>query len=96
MQWHLFSKQQNIMVLPGYTNDVTMGWKIKVAFFPNLSGCTTYVHSQQDLKHLAFLIMGEFMGFTNDTAYKLVPCEALKWRIHYGKWDLWFSNMAAD
>lgn len=77
------------MVLPGYTNEVTMGWKIKVAFFPNLSGCATYVHSQQDLKHLAFLIMGEFMGFTNDTAYKLV-------RIHYGKWDLWFSNMAAD
>lgn len=56
------------MVLPGYTNEVTIGWKIKIAFFPNLSGGAIYLQSQQALKHLAFLIMGGFMGFSNDAA----------------------------
>lgn len=63
-QFHM----QNLTALPRFTNEVTMGWKIKVAFFPSPSGDTIYLQSERDLKHLALVTMGEFMSFTNDTA----------------------------
>lgn len=49
-----------------------MGWKIKVAFFTNPLGHAIYLQSQQDLERLAFPTMGDYMSFTNDTAWKLV------------------------
>lgn len=73
----LFSKCQfyleNFTVLPGFTDEVTMGWKIQVAFFPNSTVSPIHRRSQQDLKHSAFLVMGECVGFTNDDAWNWCP-----------------------